>query len=431
MITNITLENFKCFRHVSINPKLLTVLIGPNGTGKSSILQALLLLKQSVGERTISFQGECIDLGDSSAIMPNVSKDSDPFAFEIKGDIRREGERIEYQYFARFAPPHGSLGFSYGNLNTILKVHVGNRQRVYPLEVISDKYGSQPIIRIGPMQTECKRSRIIAGICELPSNDDWNGHLFNPAEETAILQEFGSRGPEVLSIPSFVLQHLRIVNAVRGLARPRYHLGDVFTENVSLQAGLSGQEEQTATNLGYSRASEESLSKLLTKVTGIGLRADTVPPQSVEVKALSASGSVNIVAEGFGTNSLILLFHQLITADKGATVLIEEPEIHLHPKAQAELAEVLAETAKAEDKQIIMTTHSEHLVERLLLLVAEGTLTADDLAIYSFSKDDKGECFAAEIVVTENGQVEGGLTDFYANNLDMLDRRVKALKRSQ
>ena len=49
MITNITLENFKCFRQVSINPKRLTVLIGPNGTGKSSVLQALLLLKQSVG----------------------------------------------------------------------------------------------------------------------------------------------------------------------------------------------------------------------------------------------------------------------------------------------------------------------------------------------------------------------------------------------
>ena len=51
MITNITLENFKCFRRVEINPKRLTVLIGPNGTGKSSVLQALLLLKQSVRKR--------------------------------------------------------------------------------------------------------------------------------------------------------------------------------------------------------------------------------------------------------------------------------------------------------------------------------------------------------------------------------------------
>ena len=49
MITNITLENFKCFQQVSINPKLVTLFIGPNGTGKSGILQALLLLKQSRG----------------------------------------------------------------------------------------------------------------------------------------------------------------------------------------------------------------------------------------------------------------------------------------------------------------------------------------------------------------------------------------------
>ena len=47
MITNITLNDFKCFQDISIDPKLVTVLIGPNGTGKSGILQALLLLKQS------------------------------------------------------------------------------------------------------------------------------------------------------------------------------------------------------------------------------------------------------------------------------------------------------------------------------------------------------------------------------------------------
>ena len=47
MITNISLQDFKCFRRLSIDPKLVTVLIGPNGSGKSSVLQALMLLKQS------------------------------------------------------------------------------------------------------------------------------------------------------------------------------------------------------------------------------------------------------------------------------------------------------------------------------------------------------------------------------------------------
>ena len=47
MITNITLENFKCFRKVEINPKLVTLFIGPNGPGNSGVLQALLLPKQS------------------------------------------------------------------------------------------------------------------------------------------------------------------------------------------------------------------------------------------------------------------------------------------------------------------------------------------------------------------------------------------------
>ena len=346
MITNITLENFKCFRHVSINPKLLTVLIGPNGTGKSSVLQALLLLKQSVGADKIQFQGQFINFAGPSDLIPGFLSEEPVMRIAFAG--REKGSCVSYE----------------GRFSSQL----------------------EPLYR---------------GI--LPPS-------FSPN-----------------AVP---LKNLEFVQAARGFVLPSYPLGNEPYEKISLTDGLSNLEERLATNLVYS-APVERLSALMERVTATGLDTKMIPGRRVEVKSLAATGTVNIVGEGFGTNALIQLLLQLISSQKGSTVLIEEPEIHLHPRAQADLAEVMAETAKAEDKQIIMTTHSEHLVERLLLLVAEGSLSPDDLAIYSFSKDEKGACSASEIVVTENGQVEGGLTDFYANNLETLDRRVKSLRRPQ
>jgi predicted ATPase len=351
MITNITLENFKCFRKVEVSPHRITAFIGPNGTGKSSVLQALALLKQFGGGRLLSLQGRLIHLRDYTELQPRFGA---------------HNQTLRLAFSGVYSPPQSEVKES--------------------KEDIQFKY-------------------------EVESVDG----------------ELTAKKQEPREIPGQVLRALRIVPATRGLVHPVYSLGGQKVDDISHNTELSEQGQQISTNLAYSRQLEGKLSGLLKQVTGVGLRAELVPSQSVELRAIAPVGQVNIVAEGFGTNALILLFLQLVNAAKGATVLIEEPEIHLHPRAQAELASLLVEEAKVEDKQIIMTTHSEHILGRLLTLVAEKQLVPDELAIYAFEKDDKGECTAGQIEVLEDGRVRGGIKDFFNTHLDELNRYVKAL----
>jgi predicted ATPase len=77
-----------------------------------------------------------------------------------------------------------------------------------------------------------------------------------------------------------------------------------------------------------------------------------------------------------------------------------------------------------------MTTHSEHILGRLLTLVPEKKLSSNDLAIYAFEKDEKGICTAKELEVTDNGMVKGGIKDFFESDLHELDCYIRALQTS-
>jgi predicted ATPase len=129
---------------------------------------------------------------------------------------------------------------------------------------------------------------------------------------------------------------------------------------------------------------------------------------------------VDLVNDGFGVNQIIYLLSKILRVDVD-TLLVEEPEIHLHPTIIRKFVRVLHTLVHDEGKQILLTTHSEQLLISLLALVSEGTARPDDLRFYLTTKDRRTTVFKKQSIKS-NGQVEGGLSSFVEAELDDLMR---------
>ena len=231
---------------------------------------------------------------------------------------------------------------------------------------------------------------------------------------------------EAARAPTATFRDLRIVPATRSFNGNQYPLSEYPMDDIPLTAE-SLPEGDVASTLQYSTFDVVKVSHYMQQITGVGFNTRVVPPQSVKLLSLTPAGPVGLVAEGSGTNALVRLLFELVRAKLGSTIFIEEPELNLHPKAQADLASAIVEEARGYGKQVIMTTHSERIAPRLLIEVAEGTLPPEELAIYPFTKDSDGIASASPIEVTDKGQTSGGLTGFFETNLEEMNRHAKAL----
>ncbi|MGQ9571334.1 MAG: AAA family ATPase, partial [Thermodesulfovibrionales bacterium] len=125
-----------------------------------------------------------------------------------------------------------------------------------------------------------------------------------------------------------------------------------------------------------------------------------------------------LVNDGFGVNQIVYILAKIHRPDI-KTILIEEPEVHLHPKMIRSLVKVLCEIINDEGKQIILTTHSEVFVSSLLTAVAGKIISLEDIQCYLALKENKATVFKPQ-KVQENGQIEGGLSSFMEGELEDL-----------
>lgn len=140
----------------------------------------------------------------------------------------------------------------------------------------------------------------------------------------------------------------------------------------------------------------------------------------VEVQKTPEAKRVMLTDVGFGVSQILPVLILLASARSGETVVLEQPEIHLHPAVQSRLADVILETALARRVQVVFESHSEHLLTRMQRRVAEGDfmnglhVSPESVAFY-FCEFERGASAITRLKVNELGGIENWPKDFFGD----------------
>jgi hypothetical protein len=379
-------------------------LIGLNSSGKSSVLQFLEILKQSAlgNYGNLVTQGPLINLGNLTDILYDKNKRGS-IVFGISGSRNTPSDEIIYEYSCTI------------DQNGVKTQGVSVRSNAVQISIDYDrKKPSKQLtraLRIGEVTVNA--TPIVLYPMQLSS-------LNAPLDQEEV--------NEILDVLRNEVKGFFMVPAIRGISSPSYPLDHVASEDLVDSQNLNQQSVKFASTVVYeSPEIERKINKWLTEITGVTIRARTIPDKQGAVE-VHRRIDANIVNEGFGTNQLAHLFAQIATSPPNSLIGIEEPEVHLHPKAQSALAKVLAEIAKHEGKRLIITTHSEHVLYKLLTMIAKGTLSQEDLIIYNFKLNEQGITVADELEVDKKGKLSKGLPDFLDVDLEEFRDYLQCLK---
>ena len=134
---------------------------------------------------------------------------------------------------------------------------------------------------------------------------------------------------------------------------------------------------------------------------------------------------VNITDVGLGVSQVLPVLVALIVAEPGQLVYLEQPELHLHPRAQVALARVLADAAKR-GVRVVAETHSSLLLLGVQTLVAEGKLSPELVKLHWFTRREDGVTEVKSAEMDEVGAYGNWPEDFDDVDLKAQSRYIKA-----
>jgi predicted ATPase len=335
MITSIRLHNFKCFADELLPLSALTVLSGINGMGKSSVLQSFLLLRQSYISENHKLagallNGPLISLGTAEDVLYENAQSDATVSFRITLDNAFAAEwSFSYKKNCEILPLASSKG-----KNDKLSEHA----------LFNPYFAYLKAERIGPRTSFAIADHELAKYNPLGNAGEYCAHILSRRE----------RHP--LPIAGLVHNNEKL-NELRAQTEawlteigqnPRIHLQEYFKMDL--------------VNLEFSFVRD-------------GLPSMNYRPTNV----------------GFGLTYSLPIFVATLASVPGSLILIENPEAHLHPRGQVAIGKFLA-LAAANGIQIIIETHSDHVLNGIRIAVKNKTIEPDNVTLHFFDRSKEAPC---------------------------------------
>lgn len=175
---------------------------------------------------------------------------------------------------------------------------------------------------------------------------------------------------------NFTSSTVKHVSPLRAFPKRYYYSEYSSGESLDTRNG-----ESLAETLKRKSGIREQINKWLTKF-GMSVDVHDVRDLIKSIRIRQNGMDMDLTDVGFGISQILPVIAQGFLSNKDTVTLIEQPEIHLHPKMQAELADLFIDMVKSNNGRLIIETHSEYLLKRLRRRIAEGRISASDVAIH-------------------------------------------------
>lgn len=451
MLKQLRVKNFKGWKDTGpIQMAPITLFFGANSSGKSSIGQFLMMLKQTVesqDRKAVFYPG-----GRNSAVRLG--------SYQEMVFHRDPENKITFDYvwslpeILKFKDPVSSQVFSADSISFHADVGLENKDR-HTLVVDQLKYelleGKDLTLSIGMERKSDTKSeyKVDADSYTLKRKQGRVWYPGAPVRFYGFPDEVVAYHQNADFVQDINLAHEKLFNSIfylgplRTKADRLYTWGGITPESV----GFAGENTVAAIlaargrkiSLGYKKQTKPLEEIIALKLKEMGLiEAFSVNPISeqrqeyeVKVRTKGAKDWVDLPDVGFGISQVLPVLVQCFYAPPDSIILMEQPEIHLHPSAQSALADVMIDVINSRENgadrniQLVIETHSEHFLRRLQRRIAEDEVRQEKVSAY-FANITKFPAQLEPLQIDVFGNILNWPENFFGDEMSDITEQAKA-----